>query len=782
MNRRTAMTVGLALAASAPGALGQHAALRAVPFTQVTIEDGFWSPRLQTNREKTLWANFRQCEQTGRIANFDRASGRAAGDFEGYFFNDSDVYKAIEGASLILANHPDPKLDQYLDDLIDRIAAAQRPDGYLNSYFSVKGLDKRWTNLKDMHELYCAGHLIEAGVAHHRATGKRTLLDVAIRLADHIDATFGLAEGKTRNVCGHEEIELALVKLADETGREKYRDLAAFFVAERGRAHGRTLFGEYAQDHRPVEEHDQIVGHAVRAMYLYCAAADLAAATGDRAYVPAMLRVWDDLVHRKTYITGGIGQSSHNEGFTVPYDLPNDTAYAESCAGIGSVLWNHRLNLLLGHARYADAMERALYNGVLSSVSLDGERFFYVNPLASRGTHHRQEWFACACCPPNILRLLAQLPGMVYAQTDSALYVNLYAGGSASVTIAGTQVTVMQETSYPWDGTVRLTFTGGAPAGFDLYLRIPAWCDEPSVRIAGVEYPVIVQNGYAWLNQEWKPGVTVELRLPMRVRRIAANPEVAANRGRVALQRGPVVYCLEGTDHPGVSVRTLAVSRDAELWSEHRSDLLGGVTVIKGSAVAAPFESWDDGALYRPVADAEAVELTAVPYYAWDNREAGEMVVWLPESVRDAEPPLEPGVKASASHCFERDTVAALYDRHEPRHSADQSQPRFTWWPRKGSTEWAQLEFDEPRAVTGVDVYWFDDEPLGGGCRVPASWRVFGKAGDQWVPIPGATPGDVRKDAYNTVTWPRVLTSGVRVEATLQDGHSAGILEMRVRR
>ncbi len=782
------MGIGGAAAGAGPRP-DDGAALRAVPFTDVHIQDSFWSARQKANVKGTLAQNLHECEITGRIANFDRAAGKKSGDFEGYFFNDSDVYKMIEGASDILAQTHDAALDKRLDDLIATIAAAQQPDGYLNTYFTVKGLDQRWTDLKQKHELYCAGHLIEAAAAHYKATGKKSLLDVAVRLADCIDATFGPAP-KRAGVCGHEEIELALIKLAGVTGQEKYRTLAEFFIESRGRAdRGRELYGEVFQDQVPVREHQEAVGHAVRAMYLYCGVADLAARSGDEGYLGAMERVWDDVTQRKMYITGGIGSSPSTEGFAPAYDLPNDTAYAETCAGIGLVMWAHRLALIHADAKYADVMERGLYNGVLSGVSLDGRKFFYVNPLASRGGHQRQDWFDCACCPPNILRLIASMGQYVYAQTDERVYVNLYVGSEADVTVGGVRVNLRQETEYPWKGTVNLVVDPRGPVEFELYLRIPGWCrvgqgGSAGATINGRPIAARPEKGYLRIKRKWLRGETVVLDLPMPVERVYANPKVKADVGRVALMRGPLVYCLEQADNPG-GVRGLVVPQDAAVAATVEPDVLGGVTVIKGMALSpgAPAEAQGE-ALYQPGAPGRMIEFTAVPYYAWANRAPGEMSVWMAEGVTLAERTRDAGITATASHCYQDDTLTALADGVEPASSADESLARFTWWPRKGSAEWVQYDFAPARRVSGVEVYWFDDSGVGGGCRVPASWKVMYKDGEVWREVQPKGPSEpgTEVDRYNRVIFAPVETTGLRLEVQLKEGASAGILEWRVLR
>ncbi|MCC6675814.1 MAG: glycoside hydrolase family 127 protein [Phycisphaerales bacterium] len=783
------LVCGVAEARQAPrGITAPATGLRAVPLTSVVIRDGFWAQRQKVNHERTLWAVFDQCEKTGRIENLRAAGDAVAGKprpgykFQGFFFNDSDVHKAIEGAADILAaeraaGRDDPKLDAYLDDLIVIIARAQHPDGYLNSYFTIAEPEGRWTNLKDKHELYCGGHLIEAGVAHYRATGKRSLLEVAIRFADCVDATFG--PGKRRGVCGHEEIELALIKLADVTGQARYLDLARFFVEERGRANGRELYGEYAQDYAPVREHEQVVGHAVRAMYLYCAVADLDRLAPDAGFTTAMGRVWEDLTFRKTYVTGGIGPSAHNEGFTIPYDLPNDTAYAETCAGIGSVMWNHRLALLHGDATYADAMERALYNGVLSGISLSGDRFFYVNPLATRGGVKRQEWFSCACCPPNILRLVGGIGGYAYAQAPGVVYINLYMDSAVKIDAGAGPAELEVRTRYPWGPTVEIDIKSAMDCA--MHLRLPEWAPGATVEVDGARRAdVEVRHGYLVLpRRAWTPGQRVKVAFDMPVQRLEANPEVKTNVGRVALRRGPVVYCVEGIDNDGV-VGDLVVPREAEIEAEPRPDLLEGVVVLRGQGLRArPDDGWD-GALYRPASTGKAVTFTAVPYYAWDNRTDGPMAVWLPESPAVLGPGPVPWISGvTSSHCWAGDSPRAMCDRREPESSADESIPRLTWWNHQGTTEWAQYEFDAPRTVSGVEVYWFDDTGRG-LCRAPKAWRVMYREGGEWKPVEAAGPGGVEKDRYNAVKFKPVKTDGLRLEVDLQPQYSGGILEWKV--
>jgi DUF1680 family protein len=527
-------------------------------------------------------------------------------------------------------------LEQRLDELIATLAAAQLPDGYLNSFFTVKRPGRRWTNLRDGHELYCAGHLFEAAVAHFQATGKRTFLEVACRLADHIDSVFG-PPPKRLGYPGHPEIELALVKLWRVTGERRYFELARFFIENRGRGYFASerkppdpnYVPAYYQDDVPIFEHDRIKGHAVRAAYLMAGATDVAAETRDARLLQMLDRVWRNTVERNLYLTGGIGPSAHNEGFTTDYDLPNLTAYQETCATIALALWAHRLTLLYGAAEYADVMERALYNGLRAGVSQDGRRFFYVNPLESRGDHHRKPWYGCACCPPNVARTLAALGGYVAATSADALWVHLYVQGEIEAAPGQRNARWRVTTEYPWDGRVKLRARLAQPASFQLRLRVPGWCEGATVSVNGkrISQPVL-ERGYFVLAREWQNGDTVELNFPMPVQRVVAHPRVKADHGLAALQRGPIVYCVEQCDQ-AAPLERLYLPPDAKLEPEARPRLLGGVTVLRGQAGAVSELDWDRR-LYGALPALRRVELVAIPYFAWDNREPGPMKVWLP--------------------------------------------------------------------------------------------------------------------------------------------------------
>ena len=590
-----------------------------VKFSDVKINDGFWTPRLKSHKDVTMGVCIDQIEnQTGRIRNFENAALKQ-GEHSGIFFDDSDVYKALEGMAYSLQNIPDPVLEAKCDEWIDKFAAAQEEDGYINTFYTLTGLDKRWDNM-DKHEMYCAGHMIEAGVAYYNVTGKRKLLDVCIRMADHMMTIFG--PGKRNWVPGHEEIELALVKLYQVTGEKKYLDFSEWLLEQRGHGYGsysvhvdpegaRKWNPIYYQDDAPVRDMCEIAGHAVRAMYLYCGMADVAAYTGDQGYIDALNRLWDDVVVRNMYITGGIGQSAHNEGFTTDYSLPNLTAYCETCASVGMVLWNWRMNQFTGDSKYADVMERSMYNGALAGISLEGDLFFYVNPLESVGTHHRKPWYGCACCPSQICRFLPSIGNYIYGLSQDAVWVNLYMGNTAEVKVNGKNVTLTQETNYPWEGAVALTVGTKSPVKTQMRMRIPEWCKSYTLAVNGTAVNAPVEKGYAVIERKWKDGDKIELVLDMPVEVVAADPRVKENEGRRALQRGPLVYCLEEADNK-VDYDQLRISEDASFSTEFKPDFLRGVVTI--------------------TAQTGSQTLNYIPYYSWDNREPGRMQVWVPLS------------------------------------------------------------------------------------------------------------------------------------------------------
>ncbi len=614
-------------------------------WQHVQLTSGFWYERQLINARVTIPTVYQRCEETGRLAAW-KLDWKPGMPNEPHVFWDSDVAKWLEAAAYSLITHPNAEIEQRIEDLIALIARAQQPDGYLNTHFTVVRPHLRWANLRDGHELYCAGHLIEAAVAHFQATGREHFLHVVCRYADYLAKVFGTGEGQMRGYCGHAEIELALVKLSRATGAQRYLELAKYFVEERGRqphyfdleavARGENPHDywakthEYTQAHLPVREQRVPVGHAVRGMYLYCAMADLAAEYDDHELLAVCRRLFRHVTEKRMYLTGGLGSSRSNEGYTSDYDLPNEIAYAETCAAIALCLFAHRMLQIEAEGVYADVLERALFNGVLSGVALAGNTFFYENPLASRGDHHRWHWHHCSCCPPNIARLLAAFGQFIYSQREDELYVHLYAASRAYFKLEEHAVTLNQETKYPWDEHVRLLFHMEAPAEFTLALRIPTWCRAAELKINGETVPLYaaLHRGYVCVRRLWEARDVVELRLPMPVERVYAHPEVAANRGRVALQVGPVVYCLEEADN-GKNLHDLFLPRNAKLATKFEENLLNGVVTISGMAQRRMAADYED-TLYRSTPPRyEEVSIKAIPYFAWANRTPGEMLVWM---------------------------------------------------------------------------------------------------------------------------------------------------------
>ncbi|OKP95484.1 glycoside hydrolase family 127 protein [Paenibacillus sp. P46E] len=638
----------------------------------VTIQDEFWGRYIRLIQDvvipyqyEALHDRVPDAEPSHAIANFEIAAGRKEGQFHGWVFQDSDAAKWLEAVGYSLLLKRDPELESRADAVIDLIAEAQQPDGYLNTYFTIKEPGKRWTNLQDCHELYCAGHFIEAAVSYYEATGKDKLLNIMRRMVDHIDSIFGPEEGKLKGYDGHQEIELALVKLYRLTGEEKYLKLSSFFIDQRGQepnflrqeweARNRvthwsgtqtdSMDPAYNQAHLPVREQSEAVGHAVRAVYMYTAMADLAAITGDEALRDACVRLWDNMTGKQMYITGGIGSTHQGEAFTFDYDLPNDTIYAETCASIGLIFFARRMLELEPDARYADVMERALYNNVLGSMAQDGKHYFYVNPLevwpqactCNPDKHHvkseRQGWFGCACCPPNVARLLTSLNQYIYTVHGDTLYTNLYIGSEMKTTLGGTEVWVSQQSSYPWEGTVTLEVNPAQPGEFGIALRIPSWSSGMEIRVCGEKLSTgeNMTQGYCVIHRVWNAGDIIELKLPMEAHRVYAHPELRADAGKTAIQRGPLVYCLEEADN-GAPLSSIAID-EAISFTEHFEDsLLGGAVVVKGKGSRIEQAGWSGGLYSKAKAPVTAAEITAIPYYLWGNRGSGEMKVWIPES------------------------------------------------------------------------------------------------------------------------------------------------------
>ncbi len=629
----------LPFALKTPEAHVPYARWHQLPLEAVRLTGGFWASRQDINRRVTLPHGYRMLEQTGTLDNFRVAAGLKQGSYRGKMvFLDSDVYKWLEAVAYELQANPDPALRQQADEVIELVAAAQQSDGYLNTYYQLVEPGARWSDLDFGHELYCAGHLFEAAAAYTRATGTTRLLEVATRFADLIDATFG--PGKLQGTCGHPEIELALIKLYRVTGKRAYLDLAKYFIDQRGKGVMRGLGwlkAEYHQDRVPVREQTVVEGHAVRAMYLNTGVADLYLETGEAALRTALEHQWRDMTSGKVFLTGGLGSRYEGEAFGDPYELPADQCYCETCAAIGSVLWNWRMVLMTGEARFADLMERTLYNGVLSGIALAGDSFFYINPLLSRGGYARRPWYDVACCPPNLMRLFASLPQYFVSHDNHGLQVHLYGTGTVRLTLdSGQPVALSMQTDYPWTDTVALTIEESGPAPWQLKLRRPGWCQDASIAVNGqrIENPVI-EAGYITLARAWQPGDVVTLHLPMEPVLVEAHPRVDAVRDSVAIQRGPVIYCVEAADHPGVNVLDLRLDIDAPLHAAWRDGALAErMMVIEAPGFAVNPDEWD-GELYRRATRRDSlplqpVPITAIPYFAWGNRGANAMRVWIP--------------------------------------------------------------------------------------------------------------------------------------------------------
>jgi DUF1680 family protein len=783
-----------------------------VPFTQVRLTGGLLAQRQATNAAVTMPFALEQCETSGRIKNFDRAAEvmrrRAAGETNfqikpptQYPFDDTDVYKAIEGAAFCLSVKPDPAVQAKLEEIIKRIAAAQEADGYLYTFRTMHpdspGHDwidqQRW--LKDpqlSHELYNLGHLYEAGYAYYKATGSRSLLDVCLKSAALLKKDFG--DGEPRIAPGHQVIEMGLTKLYRETGDTNWLNLAKFFLEVRGTG------GEYSQDHKPVLQQDKAVGHAVRANYMYAGMADIAALSGDQRYLDAITKIWNNVVDTKLHLTGGCGARASGEAYGDDYELPH-RCYNETCAAVAFLFWNHRMFLMTGDAKFMDVFERSLYNSVLSGVSLSGDRFFYPNPLEydgqaknNHGHAGRAPWFGCACCPPNVLRTLASLGDYVYATQGDKLFVNLYAQGEATATVAGTNVKLVQTTDYPWNGKIKLRITPGKAGTFALHLRIPGWVKgQPlpsdlysyddatpakwTLRVNGKKVSPLQQQGFAVITREWKSGDEITLDFPMPIRRVAGSEKIAATKNQVALERGPIVYAFEGMDNNN-SVFDVALPASAKITPKHRADFLGGVTVLnitKAQRVAL------DKSGQRV---AKSAKLTAIPYAVWANRGLTPMAVWLARDAATARP-IQPPTLASQARVttsFARAgmNTAYLNDQLLPENFTDGFAPNFDFWPHKGTSEWITYEFAQPTQVSAVRVSWFDDTGSG-ECRLPVSWRVMYRDDrQQWRPVANPSAYTIKKREPVRVTFDPVTTKQLRLEVELPKDFSAGLYEWEV--
>lgn len=632
-----------------------------ISYKNVKINDKFWLSRMELIAKEAIpyqWDalndNIPSAEPSHAIENFRIAAGKSSGEFHGMFFQDSDVAKWLEAASYSLLNFPNPQLEEIIDEVIALMAEAQQPDGYLNTYYTVAKPEERWKDFSYGHELYSAGHMIEAAVAYFDVTGKRKLLDMMCRYVDYIDSVMGPEDGKKKAYCGHEEIELALMKLYRATGEKRYLKLAQYFIDERGKQPSYLAWEptfnpekspwfdlDYHQAHKPVREQTKADGHAVRVMYLSIAMADLAFETGDETLVNSLRTLWENVTQQRMYITGAIGSQSLAERFTFDYDLPNDTVYGETCATIGLFFWGHRMMLLGPDSRYGDVMERTLYNGALSGISWDGKRYFYVNPLevipqvvAERHDHHhvkseRQQWFGCSCCPTNIARLISSLGQYIYSQNHNTIYTHLFIDSTAEVKLDDQKIVLEQKTKYPWNGKITITLQLEGTKQFKMALRLPGWCRKYGLKINGnICEDYMSDQGYAIINNVWTAGDQIELDLEMPVELVQADPRVRENAGKVALQRGPVVYCLEEVDN-GNRLWNIKIKSNVKLDTEYAEELFAGVTIITGEAERVDLEKWDN-TLYAPLRDdTKPVKIKAVPYSLWGNRGPGEMMVWL---------------------------------------------------------------------------------------------------------------------------------------------------------
>ena len=633
-------------------------AIQGIPFNTVSLNDGFWLPKIETNRTITIPSSFQKCEETGRVENFILASGAKKGKFlTVYPFDDTDIYKTIEGAAFSMTVHPDKALDRYVDSLIAIVAASQEPDGYL---YTARTIDpahphdwsgsERWVKESELsHELYNSGHLFEAAAAHFIATGKSNLLNIALKNANLLVQVFG--PGKRDDAPGHEIVEMGLVRLYRITGEKKYLDLAKFFIDCRGKIPNSKQF--YSQNHIPFVQQTEAVGHAVRAAYLYSGVADVAALTGNKEYIDAIDKIWENTVTKKFYITGGIGALHAGEAFGADYELPNLTAYNETCAAIANVYWNYRMFLLHGDAKYIDVLERSLYNNVISGIGLDGKTFFYPNPLESNAKYafnygnklSREPWFDCSCCPTNLCRFMASVPGYIYAQKQEDIYVNLFIGSKTTFKLQKTSVVLSQQSNYPWEGNVSIQVNPTKKTDFSLCLRIPGWArnqpvpgdlyryvastpEEIVVKVNGKAVAYTTREGYAVISRQWKKGDKVEYTLPMNIHRVEANEKVKDDRGKIAIERGPVVYCLEGIDNNN-NLNTIILPDNAPLSVKFQPAKLNGINEISGEAIV--LEIATDGLSVQT----KKQPFTAIPYYAWSNRGINQMKVWLPRKVKE---------------------------------------------------------------------------------------------------------------------------------------------------
>lgn len=788
--------------------------IKEVPFTDVHFTDDFWLPRMEINRTVSIPSAFHQCEINGRFDNFALAGGLIKGEHKGDFsFDDTDPYKIIEGASYSLAVKYDPKLDAYLDSVITLIAAAQEPDGYLttcvtNNCTRLSGWwgTSKWEKINS-HELYNSGHLYEAAVAHYKATGKKTLLNVAIKNADLVCKIFGPDEGQKHVPSGHPIIEMALAKLYNVTNDEKYLKMARYFVDETGRGTDGHKLSPYSQDHKPIMDQDEIVGHAVRAGYLFSGVTDVASLQHDTKLFAAVNRIWDNMAGKKLYLNGGIGSRPQGEGFGPNYELNNFNNYCETCASIANVYWNQRMFLATGDSKYIDVLERTLYNGLIAGVSLSGDKFFYDNPMGTSGGHARQQWFGCACCPGNVTRFMASVPGYVYAIDKKDVYVNLFVGGNSKLKVGDTEVELVQKTQYPWNGDVEIDVTPNKNDKFTLLVRIPGWAknkpvpsdlyayvdgSNPQVKVLvnGSETKKHTRAGYWVIEREWKKGDKVTLTMDMPVRRVEANPQVRYDKGLLAMERGPILYALESIDQKRDYIFDIVIPRDSKIESHFEKNLLNGVVVLEGNAFAVEKDSASGKVIEKPLT------FKAIPYSTWNNRGIGQMVVWTPATKEYAIVKPEPTI---ASEAMPVDGWG-FNDQFEPTSSDDINTPYHYWWLKAGTEESIGYKFKKPERISSVEVYWLAFDHYDVIYKAPESWKLLYKTGNTWKEVKNTSPYGTELDKYNKVSFEPITTTELKMVVQLQrpktekaaeengpqvvdvgrKGYSGGVIEWKV--
>ncbi len=781
-----------------------------VPFTSVKVTPNtFWGQRLQASREVTIPLAFSKCEETGRYTNFSNAAQHLKDPSKvftiekgTYSFDDTDPYKTIEGASYLLQTYPNAlyhgrRLDAYVDSVIAVIASGQEPDGYLYTSRTQNPQrphewagPTRWSKVEDLsHEFYNLGHLCEAAVAHYQATGKRNFLDIAIKYADCVCKEVGDKPGQACVVPGHQIAEMGLAKLYLATGNKKYLDQAKFFLDKRGYT---TIKTEYSQSHLPVVEQKEAVGHAVRAGYMYAGMADVAALTGDKSYIDAIDNIWDNIITKKYYITGGVGATASGEAFGKNYELPNMSAYCETCAAIAQVYLNYRLFLLHGDSKYYDALERSLYNGVISGISIDGGNFFYPNPLQSMGQHQRQPWFGCACCPSNAARFIPSLPQYIYAVKDNSLYINLFAGNETTVKVGGKSVTLEQVTDYPWNGDITMNMKK-ASGKFNLNIRIPGWVKGevvPSdlytyvdgkrlgytIKVNGKEVKSELQNGYFVINRAWKKGDKVEVHFDMEPRIVKANGKVAADKGRASVEKGPLVYCAEWPDN-SCDVLSVLLNQEPKFTSGQKEIKGTNVETLTTDAQTLNFNK--DGKLVTT-----DERLVLIPYYAWAHRGNGKMTVWIPIDLSATNPALPPSIASESkiSCSIKRaPALSAINDRLVPLGGDDRSIPYTHFWPKYNTTEWLSYDFKSAQTVSSSTVYWFDDSPWG-GCTVPDAWKLYYKnEAGEWTEVKNPSRYPCEKGIACTVDFEPVTTTAMKLEIKQPAKKSCGVFEWSIK-